>query len=316
MLSLAVANYHTIYRDADVEAALAQLEATPHNAFLRKTYERMRSKGGNRFVVKPTSPDCLSELDLLCPNFKQVVLDLKKFVALSQVSSRPLVFMPILLLGDPGVGKTHFAKMLAKHLGTAYSFCSMATTSASWVLTGAAATWSGARYGKLAQTLIDEEYANPVIVLDEVDKSQQGNYDPMGALYQLLEHETAAHFKDEFLDVEFDTSPVLWVATANDVSRIPDPILSRMAVYEVPVPTPGEARVIAQNVYSALLAENGWPFQALLGDNVLEQLEAVLPRRMRKVLIDAFGNAQLKRRDYLTAEDLPLDSSVKRRMGF
>ena len=143
----------------------------------------------------------------------------------------------MLLLGEPGLGKTYFAKRLAHVLATGFEFVSMSSLTAGWVLTGASAQWHNARPGKVAQTLIEGEYANPVVVLDEVDKAGgDARYDPMGALYGLLERDTATHFKDEYIDVDIDASHILWVATANDESSIPEPILNRMNVYAIERP--------------------------------------------------------------------------------
>lgn len=314
--ALAIANYRKVYDEQDIEHALAETEPSPHNGLLIKTYGKMKDKGGTRLVVKPSNADALDEVSENCPNFANIVQDLKKYIVLALDGSKPLHFMPILLLGDPGVGKTHFAKKLADALGTSAAFCSMATTSASWILTGSASTWSGAHHGKIAQTLIEDDVANPLMVLDELDKAQGGQYDPIGALYQLFERETAAHFTDEFLDVPFDASAILWVATANSAQNIPDPILSRMAVYEVPTPTPEQARHIALRMYRGLIAENGWNFGPDLGEAVLELLETTLPRRMRRVLMDAMGTAKLAGRNELSPADFARDNSPKRSIGF
>jgi ATP-dependent Lon protease len=212
--------------------------------------------------------------------------------------------MPILLLGDPGVGKTYFAKELSKVLQTSYEFCSFATMTASWILTGSASSWKDAKMGKVANVLIDKPYANPVIVLDELDKATGGNYDPTGALYQLFERETAQEFKDEFLDIEMDASRVTWVCTANDVSRITSPILSRMQVYEIPSPTPEQARHIAQRMYGGMLKEHTkWAFESELHDDALEALSRIAPREMKKKLLGALGEACLAHRDFITADD-------------
>src|SRR2546430_16591700 len=105
----------------------------------------------------------------------------------------------------------------------------MSSLTAGWVLTGASAQWHNARPGKIAQTLIEGEYANPVVVLDEVDKAGgDSRYDPIGALYTLLERDTASHFKDEFIDVDMDASQIPGIATANEESEIPDPTLTRI----------------------------------------------------------------------------------------
>ena len=93
--------------------------------------------------------------------------------------------------------------------------------------------------GKVFEALVDGEYANPVIVVDEIDKaSSDAQYDPLGALYSLLEYDTAQSFTDELAEVAIDASQVIWITTANDARGIPDPILNRMNVFEVQAPTP------------------------------------------------------------------------------
>ena len=73
----------------------------------------------------------------------------------------------------------------------------------------------GARPGKVFEALVEGEYANPVIVVDEIDKaSGDAQYDPLGALYSLLEHDTAQSFTDEFAEVAIDASQVIWITTA------------------------------------------------------------------------------------------------------
>jgi ATP-dependent Lon protease len=209
------------------------------------------------------------------------------------------------LAGEPGVGKTHFAKLLAKALGMDFEFCSMGSMTAGWILSGASPTWQGARYGKVAQKLIEGETANPLFVLDELDKSgADARHDPMGTLLQLLERETSEHFKDEFLDLPVDASVILWVATANDLTRIPEPVLQRFGVYEVPNPTPEEAAVIASLVYDSLLKSHNWKFDPLLSDDVKSSLARTPPREMKKQLVDAMGAALMGGRRHLVADDI------------
>ena len=225
----------------------------------------------------------------------------------------------MLLLGEPGLGKTYFAKKLAQALATGFEFVSMNSLTAGWVLTGASAQWHNARPGKVAQTLIEGEYANPVVVLDEVDKTGgDSRYDPMGALYSLLERDTASHFKDEFIDVDMDASHILWIATANDENVIPEPILNRMNVYPIERPDADGSRRIAIAVYREILDAHHWPFPADPPDAVIERLAAVPPRDMRKLLLDAFGTARLANRDYLVAADIDAKKLCgrKARLGF
>src|SRR5213075_2707704 len=125
----------------------------------------------------------VDELHETSPNFTNVVDDLRKYLALAIAGNEAVQFTPILLLGEPGLGKTYFAKKLAESLGTGFEFVSMSSLTAGWILSGASAQWHNARPGKVAKTLIEGDYANPVVVLDEVDKAGgDARYDPMGAL--------------------------------------------------------------------------------------------------------------------------------------
>src|SRR5690606_26490350 len=108
-------------------------------------------------------------------------------------------------------------------------------------------------------TLVNGDYANPVIVVDEIDKaSGDGQYDPLGALYELLESETATRFVDEFVEVPIDASGAVWLATANDPARIPEPLLSRLAVYEIEPPDAEGAARIAGNIYREIRDAHDW----------------------------------------------------------
>jgi ATP-dependent Lon protease len=227
--------------------------------------------------------------------------------------------MPILLLGGPGVGKTHFAKRLAKVMQTDCELISMNTLSAGFVITGSSASWRGAKCGKVAERLVRGQFANPVVVLDEVEKaSGSSQSDPLAALYQLLEPETATAFRDEFIDVDIDASQIFWVLTANSTEGIPKPLLNRMAVYEVPTPTPEQAAGIAQRMYHGLLRElNLQGFEDALADAVLDRLAPISPRDLRKTLIDALGYAVAGGREHIELEDVRIKGTPGRaRIGF
>src|SRR5437879_13341397 len=90
-------------------------------------------------------------------------------------------------------------------------------------------------------------------MVDELDKAGGGNqYDPLGALYTLLERDTAAEFVDEFVEIPIDASGVVWIATANEESKITDPILNRMNVYAVGSPDRDGSVRIAQEIYGEI----------------------------------------------------------------
>ena len=315
---LPVASVRSVFAPHDVERKLAKLPSREHEN-LRSTYERMLERGPDRFQVKPSGIPEMSALYQSLPNFTEVLDDVKRHVALSQDSRDGLEVTPILLLGLPGIGKTHFAKKLADLLGTGMSLVPMSSMTAGWLLSGSSSQWKGAKPGKVFEALVDGEYANPVIVVDEIDKaSADAQYDPLGALYSLLEHDTALSFTDEFAEVAIDASQVIWVTTANDERGIPAPILNRMNVFNVEAPSLEAARQIARELYQCIRNDHDWGtrFVPEPGDDVLDQLCMLAPRDMRRALMTGFGNARLDTRCEVSVPDLPRPSGKKGSMGF
>src|SRR5574343_1359495 len=255
---LPIAKMRALYRLEEVEKRLNKLPPREHE-HLRATYERMLEKGPERFQVKPSGLPAMERLYDELPNFHDVLDDIRRQLALCHDSRDALEITPMLLLGPPGVGKTHFAREVAKLLGTGMGFISMSSLTAGWVLSGASSQWKGARPGKVFETLVDGQYANPVMVVDEIDKTGgEHAYDPLGSLYSLLEHDTAQTFIDEFAEVAVDASQVIWVATANDERAIPEPILNRVNVYQVQMPDRDAARAIARRLYASIRGQHDW----------------------------------------------------------
>ncbi len=315
---LPVAQVRSVFRAEEVERKLAKLPQREHES-LRSTYERMLERGPERFQVKPGGVPNMSSLYEQLPNFTEALDDIKRHVALSQDSRDGLEITPMLLLGPPGIGKTHFARKVAQLLGTGMNLVPMSSMTAGWLLSGSSSQWKGARPGKVFEALVDGQYANPVIVVDEVDKaSADAQYDPLGALYSLLEHDSAHDFIDEFAEVAIDASQVIWILTANDARGIPEPILNRMNVFEVEPPSPQAARQIAANLYTSIRSEHGWGarFDPSAPGEVLDALAELAPREMRRALMTAFGNARLAGRETLVLADLPAAPCARSRIGF
>lgn len=316
-MSITLARTHPVYDPNEVQGALDRNRG--RSPELDTFYERMLDTGGERFVTIPASGDALEPLFEECPNFDEVLDDLARYLRLAHAGDKGFNVMPILLLGGPGVGKTHFAKRLARVMQTECELISMNALTAGFVITGSSASWRGAKCGKVAERLVRGQFANPVLVLDEVEKATGSSQsDPLAALYQLLEPETAAAFRDEFIDVEIDASQIFWVLTANSTEGIPHPLLNRMAVYQVPAPTPEQAAGIAQRIYSGLLKElNLGGFDERLTDAVLDRLAPVSPRDLRKTLLDSLGYAVADGRERVAIEDVRIKATPgKGRIGF
>ncbi len=292
-----MAHLRSVFQTHDVERKLAKLPDRDHE-HLRTTYERMLERGPDRFQVKPSGVPDMASLYAQLPNFTEVLDDVRRHVALAQDSRDGLEVTPMLLLGPPGIGKTHFAKKLAELLGTGMSLVPMSSMTAGWLLSGASSQWKGSKPGKVFEALVDGQYANPVMVVDEIDKAgADSQYDPLGALYNLLEHDTAHAFVDEFAEVPIDASQVIWITTANDARGIPEPILNRMNVFEIEAPSPEAARAdraaaLRVDPRRPRLGPPGWSPEP--SDDVLDHL-ADRWRRARCAArsMTGFGNARL-----------------------
>jgi ATP-dependent Lon protease len=311
---------------AGLRSFVERHRAKPEEKAKRAQYiaERIRSAGHERRKLGELPddwPQLIEDFQRDFPNFAELAEVLHDHFALHAMGDGRVAWSPILLVGPAGIGKTEAARWLAVRLSLPLRVIDMASTQSSSPLAGSESFWSNSEPGVVFEQLAYQPLANPVIVLDELDKTdQQRQYDPLAALYTLLEPRSAKDFIDlSIRDFAIDASHVNWIGTANSIEGIPAPLLSRMTVLHVEAPSVEQVAHIAQQIYGRMRAESPWGsvFAPTLDEQVVAQLTDLPPRSLGLVLRRALGRAAREERDHIRVSDLPeLPGPCPKRIGF
>ncbi len=260
------------------------------------------------------------DLEKRFPNFAEPILFIRNQMSLSSRSDNALRISPMLFNGPAGIGKTEFALTLSNDLKTTLKILDVSVMQSASQLSGTERHWSTAQTSLLFDTLIDGRIANPIFMLDEIDKAIGHNdCKPLASLHSLLEKKTSSKFYDLCCpELSVNASNVIWIATSNEIASIDKPIIDRFSVFNIEKPSVEHMMTIVSNQYSKFITEHpaGHVFEKTIRDDVKAELSTYHPRRVRKILNNAFGMASYNEQNYLTVDHIrACDVAVKHKPG-
>lgn len=329
-------------QDEEVESLRAKAADKQWNEEVGKIFDRELAKLER---LNPQSPDYNVQLSYL-----QVLLSLpwnvysqdslniqnaekvlnKDHYGLEKVKERILEHLAVLklkgdmkspiicLYGPPGVGKTSLGRSIATALKRKYIRMSLGGVHDEAEIRGHRKTYIGAMPGRIIKSLIKAETSNPVIILDEIDKLGSDQHgDPSSALLEVLDPEQNNSFHDNYVDIDYDLSKVMFIATANNIGAIPPPLLDRMELIEVSgYITEEKIEIARRHLIPKELENNG-----LTKDNVkftpsaieyiienytresgVRELEKKISKVMRKIALEIASDKFTERHDLKPAD--------------
>lgn len=271
-----------------------------------KIYEKLLKVGEYRRVGMLRKTSDLDQLRLSHPHFGPVIDFVGNRLLMSRHSRRPQRIPPILLAGPPGIGKTHFCDALASILGVPCRRHQMDQAETSSALLGSEKTWGNSTIGLVFEQVMLGEYANPIVILDELDKAatRSSHSAPAAVLHTLLEPLTASRVRDLSVDLEFDAGLITWVATANDPARIPRTLLSRMKCFWIGMPNAEQAMLIVQAVAAHAVKAAGVPGFITPSRALLSEIAHYSARQIYQIVSEVIARCVTEGRKQMTLSDL------------
>lgn len=246
----------------------------------------------------------LQHLYTLCPNFSEAIGIVLRAALVSKSMRTELEMPPLLLLGPPGIGKSHFARKLSEALQTCFVEHSMASADDT-LLTGHSLSWRAARLGIVARTLIEGQTASPLIFIDEIEKGGVHHAEIHDPLHALLEPESSRAFVDAFLEAPIRADKILWLAASNlEIDHLRRSLLDRFLILHINAPSQEQRRTIVRTLYEKALASRFRHLDGELALDVVDALAQATPRRMRMIIELAIGFAVADRRRSLAVSDI------------
>ena len=279
-------------------------------------------RGNRKNLAGPPLPQALKDLRRDFPNFNEAIDRIENAAALSRLSGKDWFQMqPLLLLGPAGVGKTAFAQAFANILNVNFRRLDVGTISTGSMLAGLSLGWGSGHVGEVLKTITNSSIANPLVMLDEIDKIPKNSSMPIEpVLLSLLEKETSASFMDEALLLRLNCQHILWIGTANEIEKLSDPLKSRFIVVHVQAPSKANYPNVLRSIYLKILNANPWgrKFEKVLHEEVIDRLSTYSPREASNMLLLGMGKAAIRGNTTIDANDIPMrdEEKSKFRMGF